>query len=124
MGGFRSFAARFAKVSHPRRICRAWHHPRRQHPSDCGPRQNGGIGQFTTLPCDLFLGVPKNRAADVVVAAGLTENGWVPVDSYTLRTKFDDVYAVGDLANTGVPKAGVYAEGAAHTVATNIISRL
>ncbi|GGO23075.1 dehydrogenase/reductase [Gemmobacter aquaticus] len=78
----------------------------------------------TTLPCDLFLGVPKNRAADVVVAAGLTEGGWVPVDPFTLLTKFPDVYAVGDLANTGVPKAGVYAEGAARTVAANIISRL
>lgn len=78
----------------------------------------------TTLPCDLFLGVPKNRAADVVVAAGLTENGWVPVDPFALKTKFPDVYAVGDLANTGVPKAGVYAEGAARTVAANIISRL
>ncbi len=75
-----------------------------------------------SLPCDLFLGVPKNRAADVVVAAGLTENGWVPVDPYTLETRFPGVYAVGDLANTGVPKAGVYAEGAARTVAANIIS--
>lgn len=78
----------------------------------------------TTLSCDLFLGVPKNRAADVVVSAGLTEGGWVPVDPLTLLTKFPGVYAVGDLANTGVPKAGVYAEGAARTVAANIISRL
>jgi sulfide:quinone oxidoreductase len=78
----------------------------------------------TALPCDLFLGVPKNRAADVVVAAGLTENGWVPVDPYTLQTKHAGVYALGDLANTGVPKAGVYAEGAARTVAANIISLL
>lgn len=78
----------------------------------------------TTLPCDLFLGVPKNRAADVVVAAGLTEGGWVPVDPFTLKTKFPGVYAVGDLASTGVPKAGVYAEGAARAVAANIISQL
>ncbi|MBL9050679.1 MAG: FAD-dependent oxidoreductase [Tabrizicola sp.] len=78
----------------------------------------------STLNCDLFLGVPKNRAADVVVAAGLTDGGWVPVDAFTLQTKFSGVYAVGDLANTGVPKAGVYAEGAARTVAANIISRL
>ena len=78
----------------------------------------------TALPCDLFLGVPKNRAADVVVDAGLTENGWVPVDPYTLQTKHAGVYALGDLANTGVPKAGVYAEGAARTVAANIISLL
>ncbi|MEY2956158.1 MAG: hypothetical protein RL123_886 [Pseudomonadota bacterium] len=76
------------------------------------------------LPCDLFLGVPKNRAADVVVASGLTEDGWVMVDPHTLATQYPGVYAVGDLAATGVPKAGVYAEGAARTVAANIISQL
>lgn len=77
-----------------------------------------------TLPCDFFLGVPKNRAADVVVASGMTENGWVPVDPRTLATKYPDVYAVGDLAATGAPKAGVFAEGAAKAVAANILSRL
>lgn len=77
-----------------------------------------------TLPCDLFLGVPKNQAADVVVASGMTENGWVTVDPRLLTTKWPDVFAVGDLAATGAPKAGVFAEGAAKTVAANIISRL
>lgn len=77
-----------------------------------------------TLPCDLFLGVPKNQAADVVVASGMTENGWVTVDPRLLTTKWPDVYAVGDLAATGAPKAGVFAEGAARTVAANIIARL
>lgn len=74
------------------------------------------------LPCELFLGVPKNRAPDVVVATGLTENGWVTIDPRTLETKFAGVYAIGDLANTGAPKAGVFAEGAARTVAANLIS--
>lgn len=77
-----------------------------------------------TLPCDLFLGVPKNRAADVVVASGMTENGWVTVDPRTLATKWPGVYAVGDLAATGAPKAGVFAEGAAKAVAANIVSQL
>jgi sulfide:quinone oxidoreductase len=72
------------------------------------------------LPCDLLLGVPKNRAPDVVVAAGMTEGDWVPVDPRTLQTKFSAVYAVGDLANTGAPKAGVFAEAAARAVAENI----
>ena len=71
------------------------------------------------LPCDLFLGVPKNRAPDVVIAAGLAEDGWVPVNR-ALETKFPRVYAVGDLANTGAPKAGIFAEGAARTVAKNL----
>lgn len=76
------------------------------------------------LPCDLFLGVPKNRAPDVVVATGMTENGWVTIDPRTLETKYSGVYAIGDLANTGAPKAGVFAEGAARTVAANVVARL
>lgn len=74
--------------------------------------------------CDLFLGVPRNRAPDVVVAAGITQDGWVKIDPRTLETSFDRVYAVGDLANTGAPKAGVFAEAAARTIATNILARL
>jgi sulfide:quinone oxidoreductase len=75
------------------------------------------------LPCDLFLGIPKNRAPDVVVATGMTENGWVTIDPRTLETKYPGVYALGDLANTGAPKAGVFAEGAARAVAKNLIAR-
>jgi sulfide:quinone oxidoreductase len=76
------------------------------------------------LPCELFLGVPKNRAPDVVVATGMTENGWVTIDPRTLETKVPGVYALGDLANTGAPKAGVFAEGAARTVAANVLAKL
>jgi sulfide:quinone oxidoreductase len=73
-------------------------------------------------PFDLFLGVPKHRAPDVVIASGLTEGGYVPVDSATLQTRFPGVYAVGDVATAGVPKAGVFAEGAARVVARNLIA--
>ena len=76
------------------------------------------------LPCELFLGVPKQRAPDVVVATGLTEDGWVTVDQRTLATKYPDVYAIGDLANGGHPKAGVFAENTARTVSANLISVL
>ena len=66
---------------------------------------------------DLFLGVPKHRAPEVVIASGMTEDGYVPVDSATLAYSFPGVYAVGDVATAGVPKAGVFAEGAARIVA-------
>ena len=69
------------------------------------------------LPYDLFLGVPKHRAPDVVIASGMTEDGYVPVNSQTLETRFPGVYAVGDVTTAGVPKAGVFAEGAARVVA-------
>jgi sulfide:quinone oxidoreductase len=74
------------------------------------------------LPYDLFLGVPKHRAPDVVIDSGMTENGYVPVESATLRTRFPGVYAVGDVATAGVPKAGVFAEGAARVVARGLIA--
>ena len=75
------------------------------------------------LPFDLFLGVPKHRAPDVVIGAGITEDGYVPVDFSTLETAFPGVYAVGDVATAGVPKAGVFAEGAARIVAQSLIAR-
>ena len=78
----------------------------------------------TELVFDLFLGVPKHRAPDVVIASGMTEDGYVPVESATLETRFRGVYAVGDVATAGVPKAGVFAEGAARIVAQTLIARL
>jgi len=74
------------------------------------------------LPFDLFLGVPKHRAPDVVIASGMTEDGYIPVSSQTLETRSPGVYAVGDVATIGVPKAGVFAEGAARVVADSLIA--
>ena len=76
------------------------------------------------MPYDLFLGVPKHRAPDVVLRSGMAEGGYVPVDKYTLETTFPGVYAFGDVATQGTPKAGVFAEGAARTVATSLIAEL
>jgi sulfide:quinone oxidoreductase len=76
------------------------------------------------VPFDLFLGVPKHRAPDVVIESGMTEDGYVPVDFATLKTKYPDVYAVGDVATAGVPKAGVFSEGAAKVVGRNLIAEI
>jgi sulfide:quinone oxidoreductase len=78
----------------------------------------------TELPHDLFLGVPKHRAPDVVIAGGMTEDGYVKVDSRTLETAYPGVYAVGDVATVGVPKAGVFAEGQARVVAEELIAQI
>jgi sulfide:quinone oxidoreductase len=75
------------------------------------------------LPYDLFLGVPRHRAPEVVVASGLVEDVYVPVDPVTLQTRFPGVYAIGDVAAIGVPKAGVFAEGAARIVARSLIAQ-
>jgi sulfide:quinone oxidoreductase len=76
------------------------------------------------LPYDLFLGVPKHRAPDVVQASGLAEDGYIPVSPQTLATKFPGVYAFGDCAKQGTPKAGMFAEGAARAVAASVIASI
>ena len=75
-------------------------------------------------PFDLFLGVPKHRAPDVVHASGMAENGYIPVDWRTLATKYPGVYAVGDVATVGAPKAGVFAERQASVVAHALIAEI
>jgi sulfide:quinone oxidoreductase len=72
------------------------------------------------MPFDLFLGVPVHRAPAVVVESGMTVDGWIPVDPHTLETSFPGVYAVGDVAAVGTPRAGVFAEGHAAVAAARI----
>jgi sulfide:quinone oxidoreductase len=89
-----------------------------------GARSVAVLDDGTELPFDLFLGVPKHRAPDVVIASGMTEDGYVPVSSQTLETRYPGVYAIGDVATIGVPKAGVFAEGAARVVAASLIATI
>jgi len=78
----------------------------------------------TRLPYDLFLGIPVHRAPAAVEASGMTEDGWIPVDQFTLATRFPGVYAVGDVTSVGTPKAGVFAERSARVVADQLIARV
>jgi sulfide:quinone oxidoreductase len=80
-----------------------------------------------TAAFDLLLYVPPHRAPAAVRAAGLTnESGWIPVDRHTLATRFEGVYAIGDVAviplkmGRPLPKAGVFAHGEGEVVAHNI----
>ena len=76
------------------------------------------------FPYDLFLGVPAIHAPKMLADSGMTEDGYVPAKPRTLETRFPGVYAVGDCARQGTPKAGVFAEGAACAVARALIARL
>jgi sulfide:quinone oxidoreductase len=81
------------------------------------------LGNGTEVPYDLFLGVPKHRAPDVVIESGMAVDGYIPVDGHTLETRFPDVYALGDVATVGTPKAGVFSERQARVVARTLIER-
>jgi sulfide:quinone oxidoreductase len=81
----------------------------------------------TEVGYDLLAYVPPHRAPRVVKEAGLTgENGWIPVDRETLETRFEGVYALGDVVGIPLkmgkllPKAGVFAHAEAEVVARNI----
>jgi len=98
--------------------------PGRRVASLDGDRRVAVLDDGSDLPFDLFLGVPKHRAPEVVIASGLTEEGYVPVNPETLETRFPGVYAIGDVATIGVPKAGVFSEGAARVVGASLIAAL
>jgi sulfide:quinone oxidoreductase len=85
-------------------------------------RKVARLNDDAELAYDLFLGVPVHRAPEVVVASGMTVDGWIPVDPLTLETSYPSVYAVGDVTSVGTPKAGVFAEGQAAVVAERIIA--
>lgn len=70
-----------------------------------------------TVPADVLIGVPPHRPPAVVGGSGLTGDGdWIVVDAATLRTRYERVFAIGDvtqikLANgLPLPKAGLIAE--------------
>jgi sulfide:quinone oxidoreductase len=89
-----------------------------------GDRNVVVLADGVELAFDLFLGVPKHRAPDVVLASGMTVEGYIPVSPQSLQTRFAGVYAVGDVVTVGVPKAGVFAEGAARVAAESVLATL
>lgn len=76
---------------------------------------------------DLLAYVPPHRAPKVVRESGLvSESDWVAVDAHTMATRFEHVYALGDVVSIPLklgkplPKAGVFAHAEAEVVARNI----
>ncbi len=79
----------------------------------------------TELDYDLLAAIPPHRGVDAVDEAGLGDRGWVDVDKHTLEAeRADDVYALGDAATTGVPKAGSVAHYQAGVVAERLASEV
>ncbi len=101
----------------------AWHPERLIDRLDPG-RKVAVFSDGTEMAFDLFLGVPRHKVPHAVEASDMTVDGWVPVNPLTLETEFPDVYALGDVTSVGTPKAGVFSEGQALVVASQIISQL
>jgi sulfide:quinone oxidoreductase len=84
-------------------------------------------------PFDLLISIPPHRSPRVVQEAGLTgKTGWIPVEARTLRTRCEDVWAIGDITSISLPgrhqpdapltlpKAGTFAHRQAEVVADQI----
>lgn len=89
-------------------------------------RQVAILSDGSTMAYDLFVGVPVHQPPEVVRESPLGNGSWIPVDPFTLRTGFPDVYAVGDVTHVpvgaqAVPKAGAFAEAAARVVVSQIV---
>jgi sulfide:quinone oxidoreductase len=87
-------------------------------------RAVAGLDDGTEVSYDLFLGVPRHRAPEVVLASGMAVDDYIPVDPATLATRYPRVYAIGDCATAAVPKAGAFAESAARAVASQLIAEI
>ncbi len=80
---------------------------------------------------DLLAAVPPHRAPQVIRDSELAnEAGWVPVDKRSMRTRFENVYALGDVtavtlsSGKPLPKAGVFAHAEALAVARSLAAAL
>lgn len=106
-------------------------HPNRPLEAIDPGRRELVLADGTREPFDLLAGVPPHRPPAAVKDSPLANPaGWVPVDKQTLRTRFENVYALGDvtaitLANgKPLPKAGVFAHGEAQAVAQTLVAEL
>ncbi|MFP8889486.1 NAD(P)/FAD-dependent oxidoreductase [Natrialbaceae archaeon A-CW2] len=77
------------------------------------------------LEYDLLVGIPPHRGSELIESAGLGDRGWVDVDKHTLEADgAANVYAIGDAAATGVPKAGSVAHYQAGVVTRRLASEV
>jgi sulfide:quinone oxidoreductase len=84
-----------------------------------------------TAAFDLLAGVPPHRPPAAVRESPLAnEAGWISVNNRTLATRFENVFAIGDvtaikLANgKPLPKAGVFAHAEGSSVASRVAAQI
>lgn len=78
------------------------------------------------------MAIPPHTIPSVIKRSGFVEGGqnWVGVDKFTLKTKYENVYAIGDVTeikvdqNVSIPKAGIFAEGQARVVCQQILDNI
>ena len=82
---------------------------------------------------DLLIVIPPHQVPQVIQNSDLLrdeDQRWINVDRFTLRTKYKNVFAIGDVTEIRldngmtIPKAGIFAEGEAKVVSQQIIDEI
>jgi sulfide:quinone oxidoreductase len=82
---------------------------------------------------DVLVVIPPHQVPQVIKNSDLLgdeDQRWINVDRFTLRTKYKNVFAVGDVTEIRldktitIPKAGIFAEGEAKAVSNQIINEI
>jgi len=86
--------------------------------------ENGNMVDY-----DVLVGIPPHKAPEVVRSTGLADGDWVAVDRSTMKTRFANVYAIGDVTEVKVgemamPKAGIFAEEQGKVAARQIMDEI
>ncbi len=88
--------------------------------------ENGNNEKF-----DLLIVTPPHKVPTVIRKCDITKDGdWIRVDKFTLKTIYDNVFAIGDVTEivlggmVTIPKAGIFAEAQAKVVAQEIIDQI
>lgn len=83
----------------------------------------------TKADYDVLVGIPQHKVPEIVKSSGLAEGEWVAIDRNTMKTKFKNVFAIGDvteikLGALALPKAGIFAEEQAKVAARQIVDEI
>jgi sulfide:quinone oxidoreductase len=83
---------------------------------------------------DVLVVIPPHQVPQIIknsdLLLGEGDQHWINVDRFTLRTKYKNVFAIGDVTEirvdktAAIPKAGIFAEGEANTVSQQIINEI
>jgi len=86
---------------------------------------------------DLLVIIPPHHSPEAIRKTDLASaNGWIDVDAASLQTRFENVFAIGDITSVPLPgrwipdkpmmlpKAGVFSHLQAEVVAKNIVSTI
>lgn len=102
-------------------------HPQCQLTAVDGDKRELHFGDGRAESFDLLAGVPSHRSPQAVRDSALAgPSGWIPVDARTLKTRFDNVYAIGDVTAVTLPngkllpKAGVFAHFEGEAVSRSV----